>query len=43
MNTTVSSSSIEEERWIIGNVFLQNVYTIFDVGNTEVGFAKLKL
>ncbi|KAG2747955.1 acid protease [Suillus brevipes Sb2] len=31
------------ERWIIGNVFLQNVYTIFDVGNTEVGFAKLKL
>lgn len=31
------------EHWIIGNVFLQNVYTIFDVGNTEVGFAKLKL
>ncbi|KAI0296947.1 acid protease [Multifurca ochricompacta] len=27
--------------WIIGDVFLQNVYTAFDVGHNRVGFAKL--
>ncbi|KIK65519.1 hypothetical protein GYMLUDRAFT_94161 [Collybiopsis luxurians FD-317 M1] len=27
--------------WVAGDVFLQNVYTSFDVGNTQVGFATL--
>ncbi|KAG1843132.1 acid protease [Suillus subalutaceus] len=27
--------------WVVGGVFLQNVYTVFDNGNLEVGFAEL--
>jgi cathepsin D len=27
--------------WVVGGVFLQNVYTVFDKGNIQVGFAEL--
>ncbi|ESK97458.1 aspartic protease [Moniliophthora roreri MCA 2997] len=27
--------------WVVGDVFLQNVYTVFNVGNAQVGFARL--
>ncbi|KAI0060071.1 acid protease [Artomyces pyxidatus] len=30
-----------DEFWIFGDVFLQNVYTQFDVGNSQIGFASL--
>jgi cathepsin D len=27
--------------WVLGDVFLQNVYTAWDVGNGQIGFATL--
>jgi len=29
------------EFWILGDVFLQNVYTAWDVGGSRIGFATL--
>ncbi|KAI0048765.1 acid protease [Auriscalpium vulgare] len=34
-------AGLEPYFWIIGDVFLQNVYTAFDVGNSQIGFADL--
>lgn len=28
--------------WVVGDTFLQNVYSTFDLGNNRVGFATLK-
>ncbi|RIB00004.1 aspartic peptidase domain-containing protein, partial [Gigaspora rosea] len=36
-----NDSIVPEKSWFIGSVFLRNVYTIFDQGNCQVGFAKL--
>ncbi|KAI0061612.1 Asp-domain-containing protein [Artomyces pyxidatus] len=34
-------TSLDGQFWIFGDVFLQNVYTQFDVGNSQIGFASL--
>lgn len=28
--------------WLVGDIFLQNVYSVFDLSNNQVGFATLK-
>lgn len=33
----------EEDQWVVGTAFLKNVYTVFDMGQDEVGFAKIKV
>ncbi|KAI0050652.1 acid protease [Auriscalpium vulgare] len=37
----VADDDISSAFWILGDVLLQNVYTKFDVGNQQIGFATL--
>ncbi|KAG8720508.1 Type I transmembrane sorting receptor [Ceratobasidium sp. 395] len=37
----VGSSGVPNNVWVVGDVFMRNVYTVFDQGNARVGFAKL--
>ncbi|KAF9220295.1 acid protease [Gyrodon lividus] len=38
---TIVGADIGESTWLVGNAFLSDVYTAFDVGNMRVGFAAL--
>ena len=34
-------ADLDTDFWILGDVFLQNVYSAWDIGNTRIGFADL--
>ncbi|KAH9041254.1 aspartic peptidase domain-containing protein, partial [Lactarius pseudohatsudake] len=39
--TCIGGIFASDRFWIIGDVFLRNIFTTFDLGNNSVGFASL--
>ncbi|KAI5476903.1 hypothetical protein MNV49_007075 [Pseudohyphozyma bogoriensis] len=40
--SAIASSNIGINAWIVGDAFLKSVYTVFNLGTNQVGFATLK-
>lgn len=38
---SIVGQDVGVEAWIVGDAFLRNVYTVFNVGTSSVGFANL--
>uniref|UniRef100_U9SN16 Peptidase A1 domain-containing protein n=1 Tax=Rhizophagus irregularis (strain DAOM 181602 / DAOM 197198 / MUCL 43194) TaxID=747089 RepID=U9SN16_RHIID len=41
VGSVIYADTGSDTEWHIGSAFLKNVYTIFDLGNRQVGFAQL--
>ena len=39
--TFLRLADLDTDFWILGDVFLQNIYSAWDIGNTRIGFADL--
>lgn len=38
---SVVGGDVGIDAWVVGDSFIRNVYTVFDMGNTRVGFANM--